>query len=90
MPGVSKTGLKITIHHDELVIDGEIEKPDFENSQVFYSEIQHANYHRAFRLADNIDRDKIEASLNQGILKVVLPKREDFRAREIQVKFENE
>ena len=44
------------------------------------------NYERVFTLSENIDRDRIEATLKGGVLQLVLPKAEAARARRIELK----
>jgi HSP20 family protein len=52
----------------------------------YYSEYTGGGYERVFTLSDTIDRDRIEATLEDGVLHLVLPKPEPARARKIELK----
>ena len=54
--------------------------------QRVYNEYADGDYERSFTLSDNIDRDRIEATLKNGVLHLVLPKAETARARKIELK----
>ncbi|HSV24574.1 MAG TPA: Hsp20 family protein, partial [Xanthobacteraceae bacterium] len=51
-----------------------------------YNEYADGGYERVFTLSENIDRDRIEATLKDGVLNLVLPKAESARARKIELK----
>ena len=51
-----------------------------------YNEYADGDYKRSFTFAENIDRDRIEARLKDGVLHLVLPKAETARARKIELK----
>jgi HSP20 family protein len=54
--------------------------------QRVYNEYADGDYERVFTLSENIDRDRIEATLKDGVLNLVLPKAESARARKIELK----
>ena len=51
--------------------------------QRVYNEYANGGYERVCTLSENIDRDRIEATLKDGVLNLVLPKAESARARKI-------
>ncbi len=85
MPGVSKDDLDLNIEKDVLHIYGKIQAADEKSPQ--YSEFREMDYYRAFNISDGIDTDKIDASLNNGVLKVVLPKSERLKPKKIEIKY---
>ena len=44
------------------------------------------NYHRVFQLSEEIDREKVRAKLENGVLALALPKREDAKPKRIAIK----
>ena len=45
-------------------------------------------FNRTVELPESVDADKVEASFTQGVLTIVLPKREEAKPRRISVKAE--
>jgi HSP20 family molecular chaperone IbpA len=85
MPGVSKENLKVIIKDEELSLEGAVDAWKHDG-ETLYSEIYHYNYKRTFILPDTIDRDKINAKLENGVLYISLPKEEKAMPREIPIK----
>lgn len=86
MPGVAPDGVDITLERRVLTIRGRSATRDHAGYQRVYNEYADGDYERAFTLSENIDRDRIEATLKDGILNLVLPKAESARARKIELK----
>jgi len=84
MPGVGKDGIEITVDGNELMIVGH-RRSDIPEGQLLYYESTPADYRRTFELSADVDTSKIEARMEQGILKLRLPRREDFKPRKIPV-----
>ena len=84
MPGVKKDNLKVIIKNDELLLEGTVEPWD-KKEKLLYSEIYHYNYKRSFILPDTIDRNKISAKMDNGVLYISLPKEEKILPREIPI-----
>src|SRR5208282_3123923 len=84
MPGVSKTGLELTIENNELTILGHRQATATKANEV-YRESVVADYRRTFELDPAIDSKRIEASLEQGLLTVRLPKSERAKPHKITV-----
>jgi HSP20 family protein len=85
MPGVGKGNLEITIENGELVIlgrRGTVPK----RGQAIYRESRDFNYRRVFELDPSIDSGKISAHIEQGVLRLHLPKAESVKPRRISVK----
>ena len=86
MPGVAPDGVDITLERRVLTIRGRSAANHHAGYQRVYNEYADGDYERVFTLSENIDRDHIEAKLNDGVLHLVLPKAETAKARKIELK----
>jgi len=86
MPGVDEKSVDITLEKNVLTLSGRVEPAAYEGYRAAYAEYESGDYERAFTLSDEIDRDKIEASVKNGVLKLTLPKAEPVKLRKISVK----
>ncbi len=86
LPGVAKDGLDVHIDKDTLQISGSRTAVDSGQVKNQYTEFPMKDYYRAFTIGDEIDRDKISAQMNSGVLKVVLPKAEKAKPKKINIK----
>ena len=85
MPGVDENNVDILLEKDVLTISGFVTPAEPEGFELNYSEYGVGDYRRSFTLIEEIDRDKIEASINNGVLRVHLPKAPEAQARKIAV-----
>ena len=85
LPGVSKQDLTIRVDGDNLVIEGVLNAPTPESMDLIYGEAQFSAYRRQFTLSRELDCSKIEANLNNGVLKLTIPKTEEAKPRRINV-----
>ena len=70
MPGVDEKSVDITLDKNELTLYGSI-TPDVPDKHTLYlSEYGLGDYHRVFTLAEAVNRDKIQASVKNGVLKI--------------------
>jgi len=86
MPGVDEESIEITLEKNVLTITAYAESSDLDGYELVYAEYESGDYTRRFTLSDQIDQTKIEASLRDGVLKLMLPKAEPAKARTIKVK----
>ena len=86
MPGVDEKSVDITLEKNVLTIAGTVEPESYEDHNITYSEYGTGDYERAFTISDEVDREKIEASVKQGVLRVTLPKAEPVKAKKIAIK----
>ena len=84
MPGVGKDGLEVTVENGELVIFGRRQALPTAGRNV-YRESRGFDYRRVFELDPSIDTSKITARMDQGVLKLHLPKAESVKPRKIEV-----
>ena len=84
MPGVAKDGVEMTVEEGKLILSGH--RRDLPGlGQRVHQEQGDFDYRRVFDLDPGIDAGKIEAHMDQGLLKVRLPKAEAVKPRKIQV-----
>jgi len=83
MPGVSKEGLDVNIDQDVLTLRGKAEAS--EQSEKLLREFSTGSYVRQFQLPGDIDADKAEASMKNGVLTLKLPKSEAAKPRRIEI-----
>ena len=93
-PGIKKEYCRININNDgnlEVAIENKLEHKE-ENKKEHYlrRDFSYSNYQQTYILPDNVDKDKISAKVNDGVLEIKLPKftkEEESRAqRAIEIK----
>ena len=82
-PGLDKKDFNITVEKDQLIISAtkEAQAEDKEEGKWTRKEFNYQSFKRSFHLSDKIETDKIEAEYNNGILKLVLPKKEEAKPK---------
>ena len=82
--GINPDEVEITIEGESLTISGEI-APRLENVRDIIAERFHGPFSRTLQLNVPVDTDKIEATFENGVLTLVLPKAEEVRPKVIKV-----
>ncbi len=88
MPGVKQDGVDITLEQNILTIYGHVDQPELPGYTLTYAEYGIGSYKRVFALSNEIDREGIQASVKNGVLKLVLPKSKRAIPRKIAVQAE--
>lgn len=86
MPGVSKDSIQLKVDGQILRVRGSTGKYHNENPRMVLREINPTVYEREFQLGNEVDRSKINAEYDSGVLIISLHKNEKSKPREIQVK----
>ena len=85
LPGVDKGDVSIEItENDTLVIKAKNSHVEPENPLVRQYGI--GNYYRAFQISDELNKGKVDAKLENGMLEITIPKREETKPRKIAIK----
>src|SRR6185312_16132423 len=86
MPGVSKERLSLRVEGNNLLVEGTIGIAPQGQMAALYADVRSTVYRRSFALSNELEADKIDANLKDGLLTVRIPKRAELRARRIEVK----
>ncbi|MEI6757988.1 MAG: Hsp20/alpha crystallin family protein [Chlorobium sp.] len=75
MPGMKKEDVKVSMEDDVLSISAERSQSEEEKKKGYHRiERSWGSLSRSFTLGDNVDAEKIEASYDNGVLKITVPK----------------
>lgn len=75
LPGMDEKDIELSLTEDVLTIKGEKKEEHEEKEEGYYlAERHYGAFERSFRLPEEVEADRIEASFNKGVLTVVLPK----------------
>ena len=85
MPGVDKGNVDISVEDDVLRVQGRIDFSKYEGMDPVYTEYNVGNFARSFSLSREINQDKIDAEMEDGVLSVTLPKVEKAKPRTIRI-----
>ena len=85
LPGVSKDRLNVRVENQSLVIEGQVQFDLPQEAEAAYADVRSSVYRRSFALSGELDMEKIEANLKDGVLTLHIPKRPELRARKIQI-----
>lgn len=85
MPGVAPNDVKIDLNDGVLSISGEVQPFEGKDESDVLTEFEIGRYYRQFTLSEVVDQSKIEAKLEDGVLRLTLPKAEKAIPRQIAV-----
>jgi HSP20 family protein len=75
LPGLEQEQIELRLDGDELVVEGERQMSRHEASEQFHRvERAYGRFARRFRLPSGVDRDAVQASYRDGVLRVTLPR----------------
>lgn len=86
LPGLTAADIEINVTADTVAIAGEIKGPqDVTNEGWLRQERRQGKFQRAFTLPTQLDGNKVEATFDNGVLHLVLPKAEAVRPKQIKI-----
>ncbi|HET6637711.1 MAG TPA: Hsp20/alpha crystallin family protein [Gemmatimonadota bacterium] len=90
VPGLTRDQIKIAVENNMLTVRGEKrQETSSENEKFRRTERSFGSFERSFSLPSYVDTERVQASLQDGVLSVTLPRREETKAREIQIEGES-
>ena len=88
LPGVAPEDLKVRLEENTLTIQAS--PKHLVDGEATYKEFELVNFFRQFELSEEVDQEKISASLSHGVLKLQLPRAEKAKPREIPVQVQGD
>lgn len=89
LPGVEEKDVDVSVDGDVLTIKGEKKTEREEKKKDYYfTERSYGSFQRSFQIPADVDRDKIDAQCEKGVLTITMPRRTDASkdAKKIKVK----
>jgi HSP20 family protein len=89
VPGMTQKDIKITLNDGVLTLSGERKQEKTDKKRGSHRvERFHGMFTRSFALPTSVDAEKVKATYREGVLSVNLPKREEAKPKQIEVKVE--
>ena len=87
MPGLQKEDIKLNIMADNVNISGHMKKEEkSDEDKKYYYRSMESSYEQSFNLPTKIDPDKATAEFKDGVLTLTMPKANEVKPREIEIK----
>ncbi len=86
LPGATEKSLNIQLEDNVLTLHAHVPSPAPEGARPLHEEYQVGDLYRSFILSDEVERSRITAELNNGVLRLTLPKAERAKTRRIEIK----
>ena len=86
VPGVDREGVAVELKDDVLRVEGRIDFSKYGGLEPVYTEYNVGHWTRSFALSDKVDRERIDARLEDGVLTLTLPKTAEARPRRIAIR----
>ncbi|MGQ9510267.1 MAG: Hsp20/alpha crystallin family protein [Thermodesulfobacteriota bacterium] len=89
VPGIDPKDINISLMNNILTIKGEKKQEKEEKEENYHLlERSYGSFTRSIRIPSQIQNDHINASYKNGVLKIILPKTEEAKKKEIKIKVE--
>lgn len=85
VPGVSKDKVDISMEDNNLTITAYQDEENLDSFDLIHQGYRKGIYKRSFTVSEGIDREKISAKLENGVLKLALPKSESLKPKQIKI-----
>ena len=85
LPGVPRDKLDVRVQDSSLSIEAEAVVVTPQGLRLQHGEIRHPHFARSFTLSPDFDVSRIDAQLRDGVLKLVIPRREEAKPRRVEI-----
>jgi HSP20 family protein len=86
LPGMDEKNVEVKLTNGGLIIKGRKEEEKEEKKKDYYVHERHfGSFERSFRLPEDVDTEKIDASFKKGVLTVTLPKKKEAQKPEKKI-----
>jgi HSP20 family protein len=87
VPGIKESDLTINLSGNRLSVSGKREEEKKHESETYFSyERSYGSFTRSFTLPEGIDADKVHASLKDGVLSILVPKKPEAQPKKVAIK----
>lgn len=87
LPGIKPEDVEMTITGQTLVVRGEFKEDEtVDRDQYLYRERRFGSFSRQIELPTRVEGDRADATFENGVLRLSIPKAEDVKPRQIQIK----
>jgi HSP20 family protein len=86
LPGVDETHVQVRLESGVLSLDAQLATLPEQAWNPLHAEYRLGSFHREFRLSDEIDSARVNASMCDGVLELRLPKTEKHKPRQVEVR----
>lgn len=85
LPGVPRDKLEIKVEGDTLLLEGQVQPQTPDGLEALYAEVRVPRFRRSFTLSRELDSQRIDANLKDGVLTLRIPKAEHAQPRRITI-----
>jgi HSP20 family protein len=85
LPGMAQSDIKIELLNNVLLISGQRDRAENSEVKVYLEEQAFGNFHRSFQLSPQVDSDSINAKFKDGVLTIILTKKEEAKPKQIEI-----
>jgi HSP20 family protein len=90
LAGIKPNDVNLNVHDDVLTIEGSrASTSEIDENNYYRKEVRTGSFHRALVLPVSVQSDKAQASFENGLLKVILPKEERSKSKNIKINIQS-
>ena len=87
VPGVKESDLTINLTGNRLTVSGKREAEKQQENETYFSyERSYGSFTRSFTLPEGIEAEKVNASLKDGVLSILVPKKPEAQPKKVAIK----